>query len=161
MQKPAIWPSLSTGAEPPKSAIAGVWATPSSSIWGPPPQPVKKQEAKKPVAAPVAPPPAAPPVLLAPQMPALGTETKVVLMKPDKTSKLGIVLVGADETSPPTIKELKENGLAATVAGVLRPGQLLMSVNGKPALGHASATNLLKNAVGEVRLVILVMGSDN
>ena len=77
---------------------------------------------------------------------------KVLLHKADATTKLGLVLTGADDAYP-IVNGLREGGLAAqSGGGLLKVGDVLLSINGEPVLGHAQATAMLREAVGALEL---------
>jgi len=76
-----------------------------------------------------------------------GVDT-VLLHKPDKSSRTGIVLKGVDDT--PIVSEIKPGGLAA--ASPLAVGMRVLAINDKPVVGHVMGTNLLKDAAGTVRI---------
>ena len=77
---------------------------------------------------------------------------RVTLLKADATTKLGLVLTGADDAYP-IVNGLREGGLAAqSGGGLLKVGDVLLSINGEPVLGHAQATAMLREAVGALEL---------
>ena len=75
----------------------------------------------------------------------------VILTKPSAALKLGIRLAGDNR---PYVVGLNPE-LCAASSG-LAVGDVILSVNGQSALGHAATTQMLKQAVGKVRLELAV-----
>ena len=72
----------------------------------------------------------------------------VTLRKPDPAAKLGIRLAGDDR---PRIVSLNPEMIAAKQGG-LAVNDVILTVNGQKAEGHAGTTQMLKNAVGIIKL---------
>ena len=73
---------------------------------------------------------------------------KVILNKPDASAKLGIRLAGDDR---PRIVSLNPDLIAAKSGG-LAVNDVILTVNGQRAQGHAGTTQMLKNAVGQIKV---------
>ena len=76
----------------------------------------------------------------------------MILTKPTAAAKLGIRLTGQGQ---PCIVGLNPELIAAQ-SNELAVGDVIHAVNGQSALGHAATTEMLRQAVGEVRLGLVV-----
>jgi len=72
----------------------------------------------------------------------------VTVTKPSKDTKLGITLTSFGNEAP-LVGELKPDGVAKTA---LTSHDVIVAVNGKAALGHEETNEMLKAAVGEIKL---------
>jgi C-terminal processing protease CtpA/Prc len=75
----------------------------------------------------------------------------VTLTKGSAGNKIGLTLDG--DTGPPRVQATEPASVAA-LSGRIHPDQLVLSINGQPVNGHEEATALIKQAEGEVKLVL-------
>ena len=78
---------------------------------------------------------------------------RVTLHKPDASAKLGIRLAGDDR---PRIVSLNVEAIAAKTGG-LAVNDVILTVNGQKAQGHAGTTQMLKTAVGPIKVELFTL----
>lgn len=78
---------------------------------------------------------------------------RVTLHKPDASAKLGIRLAGDDR---PRIVSLNLEAIAAKTGG-LAVNDVILTVNGQKAQGHAGTTQMLKTAVGPIKVELFTL----
>ena len=78
---------------------------------------------------------------------------RVTLYKPDASAKLGIRLAGDDR---PRIVSLNPDAIAARTGG-LAVNDVILTVNGQKAQGHAGTTQMLKTAVGPIKVELFTL----
>ena len=78
---------------------------------------------------------------------------RVTLYKPDASAKLGIRLAGDDR---PRIVSLNPDAIAARTGG-LAENDVILTVNGQKAQGHAGTTQMLKTAVGPIKVELFTL----
>ena len=74
----------------------------------------------------------------------------VRIEKPTPDARLGILLVTREEGQPPQVDSMKVGGLGQLSA--LRPGDIVLSVNGKQVLDDEDASKMIRIATDEVVL---------
>ena len=78
---------------------------------------------------------------------------RVTLHKPDASAKLGIRLAGDER---PRIVSLNLEAIAAKTGG-LAVNDVILTVNGQKAQGHAGTTQMLKTAVGPIKVELFTL----
>ena len=78
---------------------------------------------------------------------------RVTLYKPDASAKLGIRLAGDDR---PRVVSLNPDAIAAQTGG-LAVNDVILTVNGQKAQGHAGTTQMLKTAVGPIKVELFTL----
>jgi hypothetical protein len=92
----------------------------------------------------------------------MAQRTTLFLIKPEASSRLGILLEGGPE-GPPRVLQLSPGGVAiedASARSLLVKGNSLLMVNGTAVKGHEHATRLLKKATGTITLHVFVKQDD-
>ena len=75
-----------------------------------------------------------------------GAAFQVKIIKPHPDSKLGILLVTREEGQPPEVESLKVGGLGHN-SNLLRPGDVILSVNGNKVYDDETASQMIRVAV--------------
>ena len=81
------------------------------------------------------------------------SDLTVVIQKPTADTKIGLRLEDRKADGLPKIVAIAP-GAAAYSSGQLKKGDAIVSVNGKDVSGHKRAAEVLKDAVGDIQLVI-------
>jgi hypothetical protein len=82
-----------------------------------------------------------------------GEIRQVKIIKPSPDTKLGILLVIRETGFPPEVESLKVGGLGHS-SQRLFPGDVILTVNGKPAVDDEVASNLIRLSEREVVLEV-------
>ena len=82
----------------------------------------------------------------------------VKLHKETESSKVGIGLQGSKRGAP--IVHSVVSGFLAAKSGAIEPGMRLIAINDRAVLGHAEATQALREAVGTVKLSLTTTGKE-
>lgn len=81
------------------------------------------------------------------------TTFEVRITKPHPDSKLGILLVTREEGQAPEVESLKVGGLGHS-SQQLRPGDIIVSVNGSKVYDDEAASKMIRAAVKDVVLEV-------